>query len=93
MNIRLTPLKSAVSVFCGIAINYSFAGTIKVYCGSLPTDIVDISNSYFAGCKQLTWLQNAFDPIYISISFVTTIIVYVVWSIFQRRASGFNVQK
>jgi hypothetical protein len=36
-------------------------------------------------CPQPTWIEHAFDPVPIVVSLFMIILVYVVWSIMQKK--------
>jgi hypothetical protein len=78
MKFKPTLLKSIISLISGIFTNYLFAGTIKVSCVNSG-----LGSAYF--CPQPHWIDFAFDTFPIIISLVSLIIVYIIWSLFQKK--------
>jgi hypothetical protein len=75
MNFKPTLWKSILSVLLGILMNYLLAGTTRVICTMIEGGT----------CPQPTWLEHAFDPVLLGISIITIFLVYVVWSLIQKK--------
>jgi len=73
MNFKPTPLKSIISILAGIVGNYYAASKHQIYCK-------------FGGfCPQPTWIEDAFKPGLIIFSLIIIALVYVIWSLFQKK--------
>ena len=75
MNFKPILLKSIISVISGIIIDLMLVANSGIEC--LPP------------CPQLTFIQKlirfAFDPLHIIVSLITIVIVYLIWSLFQKK--------
>lgn len=76
MNFKPTILKSIISFISGIIVSFLFKPDITINCIRAP-------------CPQPTWIQEWFtlisEPLAIIISLITILIVYIIWSLFQKK--------
>jgi hypothetical protein len=75
MKLRPTLLKSLVSIIAGIIANFLLAGSIYG-CGHLPDGS--------PVCTYDPWIAHTFDPVPVVLSLLAIVIVYLIWSYFQK---------
>ena len=84
MKLKLTLLKSIVSVISGIITDYLIASlgaqVTVVNCSPVPP-------LGFIGftCQQPTWIEFALRPMIILISIIVMVLVYFIWSFTQKK--------
>ncbi len=75
MNFKPNILKTIISIIAGIITNFLLAGTVRIQCMLVEGGT----------CPQPTWIEHAFDPVPIVVSLFVIILLYVVWSIIQKK--------
>lgn len=76
MNFKPSLLKLIISLASSIFINYYLSRNYMIQC------LMPLQGGV---CNQPTWLEHAFDIGPLSISVLTIIFVYVIWSLFQKK--------
>ncbi len=83
MNFKPSLFKSIISIIVGLIIDFLLAGTVKVQCNIMPIENTSLPPY---SCPQPSWLDFAFDPVPLSISFIIIILTYIIWSLFQKKS-------
>ena len=78
MNFKPNILKCAISLLTGIITDYLLAGSVRVVC------MLDANNPS-AICPQPNWMEFALDPVPVVISIIVIILVYIIWSLIQKK--------
>jgi len=83
MNFKPTLWKTIISILSGIITNFIIAGNVifkvAVYCICAIDDVN-------CTCPQPTWINQAFDPVPVIFSLIAFLLVYLIWSIFQKKS-------
>jgi hypothetical protein len=77
MNFKPTLLKTIISIISGIAVNYHLANP-----GIQYGQIMNMQEPF---PPPTLWIENAFDPLIILLTLITMCLVYVIWSLFQKK--------
>jgi len=75
MNFKLTLWKSIVSILIIIIINLFLASSGQAVCMLAPGGT----------CTQPFWYEHIFDSGIIIVSLFAGIIIYIIWSLFQKK--------
>ncbi len=78
MDFKPTLWKSITSLISGILVNYLLVGNVKVLCDFCI-------EGRTCNCPQPTWIEYAFNPVPLVISIIVIAIVYVIWSLIQKK--------
>ena len=82
MNFKPTWLKSIVSLIIGVIFNYVF---VKLFFEVCISSITQQGFPSISSCESIGWSSSAFDPIDIGFTIVVILIVYAIWSLFQKK--------
>ena len=80
-----TKLKTIVSLASGVASNYALGGKVYVQCMIAIEYGPNGELIRQSGCPQPTWLQHAFDSGPLFISLIIALLVYLIWSLIQKK--------
>ena len=83
MKFKPTPLKLIVSLLSGIIANYLFAGNGPFSLVKSVIDCVCVQAPCY--CPPVPWIDSAFDPVLIALSLTAIVLVYCIWSAFQKK--------
>lgn len=82
MIFKPTLLKVCTSVLGGVGANYLFSLSSQK-CSQ--TDVLSTNPAYQSACFGVPWADTAFDLQSLLVTVVSVVVVYIVWSLIQRK--------